>query len=32
MLSCAKAQIQHVTVELNPESVLKICAFGLHRA
>lgn len=32
MSNCAKAQIQHATVELNPESFLKICAFGLHSA
>lgn len=27
MSNCAKAQIQHATVELNPKSVLKICAY-----
>lgn len=30
MSHCAKTQIQHVTIELNPNSILKICAFGLH--
>lgn len=30
MSNCVKAHIQHARVELNPKSVLKICAFGLH--